>query len=305
MVSVRVWTTRCGLAHTRADGRETDGEAGADGGERRDPHGAVLAKTNVSSYSEGALSVRILQGTFDAKISQHQHSSLFAICRPAFGIFFPTLLNPSSLQILLQVALPEPVSRLDHSTPASACAACGATSVMAPSVATGSGRHFCFATRFGSNTVSSAEPTRESACCVHKAVCSQATQGCCGGMRRGWGRSSTRCGHEGREERTLHHLPTRLMHQTDQVTSSLHQSSGLHRGPSRCKGAQHRSRRESGPSSVRFGCLGSVRFLRGSEGRTPQRNGIPEPPSAHPAHLQPRLLRSFGQRSGARRREKR
>ena len=28
-------------------------------------------------------------------------------------------------------------------------------------------------------------------------------------------------------------------------------------------------------------------------------------PSAHPAHLQPRLLRSFGQRSGARRREKR
>ena len=160
---------------------------------------------------KGAFPARILQGTFDAKISQHQHSSLFAICRPAFGIFFPTLLNPSSLQILLQVALPEPVSCLDHSTPASACAACGATSVMAPSVAAGSGRHFCFATRFGSNTVSSAEPTRESACCVRKAVCSKAAQGCSGGMRHGWGRSRTGCGHKGREERTLHHLSTRLM----------------------------------------------------------------------------------------------
>ena len=211
MVWVRVWTTRCGLAHTRADGRETDREAGAHGRERRDPHGTVLANTNVSSYSEGAFPVRIVQGTFDAKISQHQHSLVFAICRPAFGIFFPTLLHPSSLQILLQVALPEPASCLEHSTPASACAACGATRVMAPSVAAGSGLRVRFATRFGSNTVSSVEPARESACCVRKAVCSQAAQGCGGGMRRGWGRSSTGCGHKGREKRTLHHLPTRLM----------------------------------------------------------------------------------------------
>ena len=56
-----------------------------------------------------------------------------------------------------------------------------------------------------------AEPTRESACCVRKAVCSKAAQGCSGGMRHGWGRSRTGCGHKGREERTLHHLSTRLM----------------------------------------------------------------------------------------------
>ena len=78
-----------------------------------------------------------------------------------------------------------------------------------------------------------------------------------------------------------------------EVTSSLHVGSGLHRGPSRCKGAQHRSRRASGPSSVRFGCLGGVTDTE------------PLKPSTRPAHLQPRLLRSFGQRSGARRREKR
>ena len=60
MAPALVWRTRCGLAHARADGRETDCEAGADGGERWDPHGTVLAKTNVSSYSECAFSVRIL-----------------------------------------------------------------------------------------------------------------------------------------------------------------------------------------------------------------------------------------------------
>ena len=65
---------------------------------------------------------------------------------------------------------------------------------MAPSAA-GSGLRVRFATCFGSNTVSSVEPARESACCVRKAVCSQAAQGCGGGMRRGWGRSSTGCGH--------------------------------------------------------------------------------------------------------------
>ena len=44
MVSACVWRTHRGLAHARADGRETDGEAGADGGERWDPHCTALAK---------------------------------------------------------------------------------------------------------------------------------------------------------------------------------------------------------------------------------------------------------------------
>ena len=44
-------------------------------------------------------------------------------CGPTFSISFPTFLNPSSLQIPLQVALPEPVSSREHGTPASACAA--------------------------------------------------------------------------------------------------------------------------------------------------------------------------------------
>ena len=33
-----------GLAHAGADGCEANGEAGADGGERRDPHGAALRR---------------------------------------------------------------------------------------------------------------------------------------------------------------------------------------------------------------------------------------------------------------------
>ena len=75
------------------------------------------------------------------------------------------------------------------------------------------------------------------------------------------------------------------------MTSSLHASSGLHRGPCHCKGAQHRSRRESGPSSVCFGVSKASQALTYTD---------PLPPSAHPAHLQSRLFRSFGQRSGAR-----
>ena len=123
VVQVSLWSrhvpafvgrTRCSLAHARADGRETDCEAGANGGERWDPHSTVLAKTNVASYSEG---------THDAEMSQHQQSLVVAICGPTFSISFPTFLNPSSLQIPLQLALPEPVSSREHGTPASACAA--------------------------------------------------------------------------------------------------------------------------------------------------------------------------------------
>ena len=53
------------LAHARADGCETDGEAGADGGERRDPHCAALAKAQrrrclrVRMVHDGAFSVSL------------------------------------------------------------------------------------------------------------------------------------------------------------------------------------------------------------------------------------------------------
>ena len=117
------------------------------------------------------------------------------------GPTFSTFLNPSSLQIPLQVAC------------------------LGMRCLRGHQRHgafscrwlVCFATRFGSHA------KEKKQCCVRKAACGKAAQGCGGGMRCGWGRCSTGCGHEGREERTWHHLSTRLMppqKQTDRVTSS-------------------------------------------------------------------------------------
>ena len=72
-----------------------------------------------------------------------------------------------------------------------------------------------FALQLASGQTLSAAPSprkkKKKQCCVRRAICSKAAQGCGGGMRHGWGRSSTGCGHEGREERTWHHLSTRLM----------------------------------------------------------------------------------------------
>ena len=61
IVPANIWS----LAHARADGCETDGEAGADGGERRDPHCAALAKAQrrrclrVRMVHDGAFSVSL------------------------------------------------------------------------------------------------------------------------------------------------------------------------------------------------------------------------------------------------------
>ena len=61
IVPANIWS----LAHARADGCETDGEAGADGGERRDPHCAALAKAQrrrclrVRIVHDGAFSVSL------------------------------------------------------------------------------------------------------------------------------------------------------------------------------------------------------------------------------------------------------
>ena len=61
IVPANIWS----LAHARADGFETDGEAGADGGERRDPHCAALAKAQrrrclrVRMVHDGAFSVSL------------------------------------------------------------------------------------------------------------------------------------------------------------------------------------------------------------------------------------------------------
>ena len=149
-------------------------------------------------------------------------------------------------------------------------------------------------------------------CCVRKAACGKAAQGCGGGMRCGWGRCSTGCGHEGREERTWHHLSTRLMppqKQTDQVTSSdffiargqwlAPRSQPLQRSTAPVK------KRERAILSP-FRISRKPRLLRLGHPQKGDHHSETESlhPSAHPAHLQPRLLRSFGQRSGARRREK-
>ena len=61
IVPANIWS----LAHARADGCKTDGEAGADGGERRDPHCAALAKAQrrrclrVRMVHDGAFSVSL------------------------------------------------------------------------------------------------------------------------------------------------------------------------------------------------------------------------------------------------------
>ena len=211
IVPANIWS----LAHARADGCETDGEAGADGGERRDPHCAALAKAQrrrclrVRMVHDGAFSVSL-----DSQIATRAQQGVSA---KASLNRIPKL--PPDRRAASKTA--KLCLRFQYAKEQHAC--------LGMRCLRGHQRHGAFSCHwlgaacslchcFGSNTVSSVEPARESACCVRKAVCSQAAQGCGGGMRRGWGRSSTGCGHKGREKRTWHHLPTRLMPPRSRLT---------------------------------------------------------------------------------------